>query len=93
MKQKKKSVLRKPPVLLQAEKEFMSKTEEQKEQKQKREEAATVTNEEIEMEWKERGDVTMEATDESTETDVDEYYFEDPSNIGIILLTYIHMPC
>ena len=81
---------------MKAKKEFVSKTdgtEAQEEQTQWREEAVAVTNEEIEMEQKERGDVTMEATEESTETDVDEYYLEDPSNIGIVALFCTYTGC
>ena len=88
MKLQKKSVLIRSPDPLEAEKEHTNRKEVQEEQKRRTpRQVVAGTNEEIEMEQKERGEVTVEAT-ESTEGDVDEYYFEDPSNIGIVMLSH-----
>ena len=87
MKLQKKSVLIRSPDSLEAEKEHTNRKEAQEEQKRRTRQAVAGINEEIEMEQKERREVTVEAKEESTEGDVDEYYFEDPSNIGIVALS------
>ena len=92
MKLQKKSVLIRSPDPLEAEKEHTNRKEAQEEQKRRTRQAVTGMNEEIEMEQRERGEIAVEAKEESTEGDVDEYYFEDPSNIGIVCF-HVHVPC
>jgi len=83
MKLQKKSVLIRSPDLL---KEHTNRKEVQEEQKRRTRQAGAGMNEEIEMEQKERWEVAVETKEESTEGDVDEYYSEDPSDIGIVTL-------
>ena len=92
MKQQENSVQLKSPNPLQVEEEHVSKTDRKEAQKEQKRvgQAVAKTNEEIEMEQKERGngDITMEVKEGGTERDVNEYYFEDPSNIGIVACSY-----
>ena len=92
MKQQEKSVQLKSPNPLQVEEEHVSKTDRKEAQKeQKRAGQAVAKTNEIEMEQKERGngDITTEVKEGGTEGDVDDYYFEDPSNIGIVACSHM----
>ena len=90
MKKQKNNVHLKSPDPSQVEEKYFSeadRNEVQEELNKRTGQTAAKTSEEIEMKQKEgrHRDVTTEAAEGDTEWDTDEYYFEDPSNIGIEL--------